>query len=54
MFGTGNAVISGFEQAAGVIIFLFAIGAFIEIMLRSRTLEAGVSSTLRVFKDKII
>ncbi len=54
LIGTGNAVISGFQQAAGVIIFLFAIGAFIEVMLRSGTLEAGVSSTLRRFSNKII
>ncbi|BDV02201.1 MAG: transporter [Candidatus Hepatoplasma vulgare] len=53
-FDTIEVIIAGFLGAAGVIFFVFAIGAFIEVMMSSGTLEKGVGALENKLKGKEI
>lgn len=48
----GSAMSSGFGDASSLIFYLFVLGAVIELMLVSGSLEAGVNSIVRAFKGK--
>lgn len=48
----GQAMSFGFTDAASLIFYLFILGAIIEIMLVSGSLEAGVSSLVKGFNGK--
>ncbi len=43
----GGAFVGGFADAAGVIFYLFVLGALIEVMLRSGAMEKGVNSLIK-------
>ncbi len=45
-------LLAGFFNAANVILFLFCIGAFVEVMLYSGALEAGTSSLVKKLEGK--
>ncbi len=45
-------ILAGFFHAAGVVLFLLCITAFIEVMLQSGALEAGTSSLVKKLKGK--
>ncbi len=48
----GQAMSNGFTDAASLIFYLFVLGAIIEIMLVSGSLEAGVNSLVKGFNGK--
>ncbi len=48
----GQAMSFGFTDAASLIFYLFVLGAIIQIMLVSGSLEAGVSSLVKGFNGK--
>ncbi len=45
-------LVAGFFNSTGVILYLFCIGAFVEVMLQSGALEAGTSSLVKKMKGK--
>ncbi len=45
-------ILAGFFNATGVIMYLFCIGAFIEVMLQSGSLEAGTSSLVKTLNGR--
>ncbi len=47
ILAVGGALVSGFADAAGVIFYLFVLGALIEVMLRSGAMEKGVNSLIK-------
>lgn len=54
IFDTISVIFAGFLGSMGVIFFVFAIGAFIEIMMSSGTLEKGVGALQNKMKGKEI
>lgn len=54
ILGFGNAMAEGFGNAYSLIFYLFILGALIEIMLVSGTLEAGVGSLVKGLNGKEI
>ena len=50
----GGAFLEGFASKAGVIFYLFVLGAFIEVLLRTKTLERGVAALSNKMQNKIV
>jgi len=49
-----TSIIVGFIDAIGVILFVFVLGAFLEVILASKTLEVGITSLSKRMKGKEI
>lgn len=54
IFDSAIAISAGFVEVAGLILYLFVLGAFIEILIQTGTMSTGFSSLLRRNKDKEI
>ncbi len=54
LLGFGNAIVEGFGNAYSLIFYLFVLGALIEILLVTGTLEAGVGSLVKGLNGKEI
>lgn len=54
LLGFGNAIVEGFGNAYNLIFYLFVLGAIIEILLVSGTLEAGIGSLVKGLNGKEI
>ncbi|NOQ50516.1 MAG: hypothetical protein GQ557_02525, partial [Mycoplasmataceae bacterium] len=54
IFNLPLVIIAGFFSASGVLLYIFCIGAFVEVMLQSGTLEAGTASLVKKMKGKEI
>ncbi len=50
----GNQIVAGFTEAAGIIFYLFVLGWFLDVVIKSRSLESGIKSMLNVLKGKEI
>jgi uncharacterized ion transporter superfamily protein YfcC len=50
----GGIILEGFMSRAGIIFYLFTLGAFIEVLLRTKTLERGIAGLSNKLKDKIV
>jgi uncharacterized ion transporter superfamily protein YfcC len=54
-FGSfGGIILEGFTSRAGVIFYLFVLGAFIEVLLRTKTLDRGINALSKKMKNKIV
>ncbi len=54
LLGIGEAIISGFKDASGIIIYLFVLGWFLETVLKTKSLETGIKSLMHGLKGKEI
>jgi uncharacterized ion transporter superfamily protein YfcC len=50
----GGMVLEGFTSKSGIIFYLFVLGAFIEVLLRTKTLERGIATLSNKLKNKIV
>ncbi len=54
LFSLGNQIINGFISAGDIIFYLFVLGWFLDVVLESKSLEAGINSLIKALKGKEI
>ncbi len=54
LLAIGNQIVAGFADASGIIFYLFILGWFLDVMIKSRSLESGINSLLKALKGKEI
>ncbi len=54
LFSLGNQIINGFIGAGDIIFYLFVLGWFLDVVLESKSLEAGIDSLINGLKGKEI
>ncbi len=54
LLSLGNQIINGFINAGDIIFYLFVLGWFLDVVLESKSLEAGIDSLINSLKGKEI